>query len=142
MQKLEDTKIQDTEFSDEVIICHPDDHVLDILKVLRLKNIGSVVVVNAKNKVIGLFSQQDYLLRVPLEKLDFETEKIESYMNANPLKLYSDSSFSGAISTLATSNTRYIILVNDDDQPVGVLSQGDVIKFLAKSIKVLESTFS
>lgn len=142
MLKLEDTKIKDTNFTQEVIICHPDDHVKDILKVLRLKNIGSVVVVSSDKKVIGIFSQRDYLLRVPMEKLDLEAEKIETYMNPNPLKLYLDSNLSGGISSLASSNSRYIVLVDDDESPVGVLSQGDVIKFLAKSIKILESTFS
>ena len=142
MLKLENTKIQDTDFTNEVVICHPGDHVKDILRVLRLKNIGSVVVVNTDGKVIGLFSQRDYLLRVPLEKLDLDEEKIEIFMNSNPLKLYLDSNLSGGISALASTNSRYIVLVDDDERPVGVLSQGDVIKFLAKSIKVLESTFS
>lgn len=142
MLKLEDTKIKDADFTHEVVACHPDDHIKDILQVLKLKNIGSVIVINSSNQVLGLFSQRDYLIRVPTEKLDLEGEKVETYMNPNPLKLYLDSKLSGAISSLASSNSRHIILVDDDERPVGVLSQGDIIKYLAKSIKVLESTFS
>ena len=142
MLKLEDTKIKDADFTHEVVVCGPDDHIKDILKVLKLKNIGSVIVINSDGQVIGLFSQRDYLIRVPMEKLDLDEEKVETYMNSNPLKLYLDSSLSGAISALASSNSRYIVLVDDDEKPVGVLSQGDIIKYLAKSIKVLESTFS
>ncbi len=142
MLKLEETKIQETDFSKEVIVCHPHDPVKDILQVLKLKNIGSVVVINSNGQVVGLFSQRDYLIRVPIEKLNLDKENIETYMNANPLKLYLDSNLSGAISALATSNSRYIVLIDDDEKPLGVLSQGDVIKYLAKSIKVLESTFS
>ncbi|RLA65409.1 MAG: hypothetical protein DRQ88_03335 [Epsilonproteobacteria bacterium] len=142
MLKLKETKIRDTDFSNEVIVCHPDDYVEDILKVLRLRSIGSVVVVNSKKEVIGLFGRQDYLIRLPLEKIDIKNEKIERYMDANPLKLYLDSNLSGAISSLASSNSHYIVLVDDNELPVGVLSQGDIIKFLAKSIKMLESAVS
>ena len=142
MLKLKETKIKDADFTHEVVVCYPDDHIKDILKVLKLKNIGSVIVINSDGQVIGLFSQRDYLIRVPMEKLDLDEEKVETYMNSNPLKLYLDSSLSGAISALASSNSRYIVLVDDDEKPVGVLSQGDIIKYLAKSIKVLESTFS
>jgi predicted transcriptional regulator len=142
MLKLEDTKIKDADFTHEVVVCHPDDHIKDILKVLKLKNIGSVIVINSDDQVLGLFSQRDYLIRVPMEKLDLEREKVKTYMNSNPLKLYLDSNLSGAISSLAASNSRHIVLVDDDEKPVGVLSQGDIIKYLAKSIKVLESTLS
>lgn len=136
---VKEVKISDIDYSQNVIICEETDHLDEVLKILKIKGIGSIVVVNEEEKVAGIFTERDYLIKVPRENVNLSKEKVSNYMTRDPFTLYLDSHLSTAMLKMHEARYRHIVLVNDENRPLGMLSQGDIFKFFLETFYIIKS---
>lgn len=107
----------------------PEASVLDALKLMAEKEIGGVMVMDKKNKVVGILTERDYARKVVLKgKTSLKTTVKEIMTPAN--KMYSvkpDTSVEDCMVLMTGKHIRHVP-VFDGSNFVGVISIGDVVK--------------
>jgi CBS domain-containing protein len=112
----------------------PTDTVYDALKVLMEKNIGALVVLE-DSELKGIFSERDYARRGILEGRASKETRIEEIMTANPITISVDGSIEEAMTIMSQRHFRHLPVLDREGKLAGVISLGDVVKFIIKEQK-------
>ena len=113
----------------EVWSISPESTVFDALKLMGEKEIGALMVMDKKDKVVGIITERDYARKVILKgKTSRETHvneimtPLENMYTVKPDTLVED------CMVLITGKRIRHLPVFDGDQYVGLISIGDVVK--------------
>ena len=109
-----------------VITISPDITVLDALKQMAEKNIGSIVVEESGN-YIGLLTERDYARKVILKGKSSTTTLVKEIMTTGLPRITPDNSVDTCMQIMSENNIRYLP-VFENDQLCGIISINDVIK--------------
>jgi CBS domain-containing protein len=107
----------------------PDASVFDALKLMAEKEIGAVVVMDKKDKVVGILTERDYARKIILKgKTSLKTSVKEIMTPA--AKMYTvkpETSVEDCMVLMTGKHIRHVP-VFDKGKFVGVISIGDVVK--------------
>jgi CBS domain-containing protein len=109
-----------------VITITPDITVLDALKQMAEKNIGSIVV-EENGIYIGLLTERDYARKVILKGKSSTTTLVKEIMTTGLPRITPDNSVDTCMQIMSENNIRYLP-VFENDQLCGIISINDVIK--------------
>src|SRR5690348_18054095 len=84
------------------------------------------------DKLVGIFTERDVLMRVAGRPIDIEQARIRDYMTAYPVTLPSDSSVAFALNRMLIEGFRHIPLVDHRGYPIGVVSMRQLIEYLGE----------
>ena len=105
---------------------HPDDTVLDAIKVLAEKDIGALIVIE-DDKPVGIFTERDYARKVYLKgKSSLETA-VRDIMVAPVVCARPDQTIEECMAVMTEKRFRHLPVV-DGDELVGMGSIGDLVK--------------
>ena len=113
----------------EVISVQPKATVFEALKIMGEKEIGSVMVMDQKGKVIGILSERDYARKVILKGKTSRETLVEEIMTPFD-KMYTvkpETSVEDCMVVITGKRVRHLP-VFDGDKFVGLVSIGDVVK--------------
>lgn len=116
--------------STPVYTVNPDDSTLSAIKVMVKKNIGDVVVINAKNVPIGIITERDILSRVILSNKSLEETKVKSIMTKN-LKTATVGATFLEISRLMERGGFRRIPITKNGKIVGIVTSRDLVRFMS-----------
>ena len=117
----------------KVAICTDSATVFDAVKVLKKFNTSTVVVLNAKKAVIGVFSERDLVNKVVYKKLNPEKTKVLDVMTS-PVICGSINQTDVDIAALITKKHIKKIPILDEDKLVGIVAEHDILVSLADSV--------
>lgn len=109
----------------------PPDISLERATELMQENKSGYIVVAKDKKVVGLFTENDVVLKVLENQVDW-TKPVSEFMTQNPPVLNIKDSVGSAIDLMGQSNFYHIPLVDDKHELVNVLSVRTLIRFLAE----------
>ena len=116
------------------------------LSILHHNSISSVVITDAYNKPLGIFTEHDSL-KIISKKID-KNLNIASVMSKNVFYIKEDVFLHDAYMQMEEHGFKHIIVVDKNDNYIGVLSEGDFIRYLGfeglketKPIKELMNSF-
>ncbi len=113
----------------EIWSVRPESTVFDALMLLKQKEIGALMVMDGKGKVVGIFSERDYARKIILKGKASKDTAVEEIMTpAN--KMYTvkpDTPIDHCMALITERHIRHIP-VFDKDKFVGIVSIGDVMK--------------
>ncbi len=110
----------------------PDTNLAEVIEMMRSRNIGSVLVVNAKNNLIGVFTERDILNRVVCNVEDLASINVAAVMTRNPTVLPADTSIAHALHLMAIYGFRHLPIVDSSNHPQGIVSFRDVVGFIGQ----------
>ncbi len=105
---------------------HPDDTVLDAIKVLAEKDIGALIVIK-DDKPVGIFSERDYARNVYLKGKSSPETLVRDVMAAPVICVRPDQSVDECMALMTEKRFRHLPVV-DGDELVGMVSIGDLVK--------------
>ena len=105
---------------------HPDDTVLDAIKVLAEKDIGALIVIK-DDKPVGIFSERDYARNVYLKGKSSPETPVRDVMAAPVICVRPDQSVDECMALMTEKRFRHLPVV-DGDELVGMVSIGDLVK--------------
>ena len=107
----------------------PEASVLDALKLMAEKEIGAVMVIDKKNKFVGILTERDYARKIILKGKTSLKTSVKEIMTpvAKIYKVKPDTSVEDCMVLMTGKHIRHVP-VFDGDKFVGVLSIGDVVK--------------
>lgn len=115
----------------------PHVSVAQCLQVMRELDIGSVVVAQDQ-RIKGLISERviTRLVSDNLNHLDLEKFTAKDIMDVNIVLTSPQTSIKEAMNIFTYKRTRYLLVVNDDNALLGVVSIGDVTKWLIEEFDI------
>jgi CBS domain-containing protein len=100
--------------------------------IMKDRHVGCVIVGDAPNGVVGIFSERDLLLRVVGQGIDFDTATVALFMTSAPQTLQHDDSIAQALQLMITEGFRHVPVLDADDHLIGVFSMRDAARFVAE----------
>ena len=122
-----------TIYQQDPFCVEPTTPISEVLNVMRMNSIGSVLITDANKKLLGIFTERDYLQKlVPCS--DCVDVPVSELMTANPYAQKVTDSVAYALNMMSKGGFRHIPLVDDDYTVVGVLSIKDIIDAIMADI--------
>ncbi len=127
-----------------IITIQPDASVLDAIKLMAEKGIGSLVVTEGE-ALKGIVTERDYARKVIIKGRASDSTKIFEIMTADVVTASSDQSVNQCMAIMTERKCRHLPVV-DDGQLVGMISIGDLVQAIisdqAEEIEQLEHYIS
>jgi CBS domain-containing protein len=123
------------EKTSSTIFVSPSTTVFEALELMFKKNIGSLLVMDHE-KFIGIFTERDYARKVILKGKSSKEMKISEIMTENPLTVSSDNTIEECM-WLMTNNFIKHLPVIDEGKLSGIISIGDVVKYIIEEQKFI-----
>ncbi len=105
---------------------HPDDTVLDAIKLLAEKDIGALIVIE-DDKPVGIFTERDYARNVYLKGMSSPGTAVRDVMVSPVICVSPDQSVNECMILMTEKRFRHLPVM-DGDKLVGMLSIGDLVK--------------
>jgi CBS domain-containing protein len=104
----------------------PDTTVIDALRIMAEKNIGSIVVMTG-DQYLGIITERDYSRKVILKGKHSDETKVSEIMSTDLPSVTSGDSVEHCMQLMSDKNIRYLP-VFDNDRLSGIISMSDVVK--------------
>lgn len=108
----------------QVFSVSPETSIIDCLKLMKEKQIGSVLVLQDE-KVVGIFSERDYAWRGIL-KGNHEHTPVSRVMTEKVYYVKPEQSVEACMAQMSDKHIRHLPVI-ENDKVVGVISIGDVV---------------
>ena len=105
---------------------HPDDTVLDAIKMLAEKDIGALIVIK-DDKPVGIFTERDYARNVYLKGKSSLNTAVRDVMVAPVICVKPDQTVDECMALMTAKRFRHLPIM-DGDELVGMVSIGDLVK--------------
>lgn len=120
VQQLLDAKGQ------EIYSVGPDDMVLDALKLMEKKDVGSVLVTEG-DRLVGMFTERRYARNVFLKGRSSPKTPIREVMETEVICVGPEKTAEACMALMTKERVRHIPILRDDHL-VGIISIGDLLK--------------
>lgn len=104
--------------------------VLEVCSLMKKSNIGSVLVTDSDNKLCGIFTERDLLMKVIVDESEFNQRPISDYMTRSPISLREEDKIAYAMNNMHVGGYRHVPIIDSDNYPVGIISIKDVMSFI------------
>ncbi|OQW49192.1 MAG: hypothetical protein A4S09_03755 [Proteobacteria bacterium SG_bin7] len=104
----------------------PDTPIFEAVKILKNKNIGSLVIVE-NSKILGIFTERDLAYRVVAEEIDYKNTSVSSVMTKPVVTVAEDTSIEDAYLLTATRNIRHLPVVDKANRLIGMTGAKDIL---------------
>jgi CBS domain-containing protein len=111
----------------------PDTIVYKAIELMSEKNIGGLLITE-NGKLVGIFTERDYARKLILKGKSSKDTTIGELMTKNPFTVNSDSSIEECMQIMSDKRFRHLPVV-DNDNLVGIISIGDVVRFIIEEQK-------
>lgn len=111
-----------------VITVSSDTSVLEAIGTMSKANIGAVVVEQG-GQASGIFTERDYLRKIALEGRSSNDTPVSEVMSSPLITVGPAESTREAMETMTECRCRHLI-VNDEEEMIGIVSLGDLVKHL------------
>jgi CBS domain-containing protein len=102
--------------------------VLDAVKAMVEGNVGALVVTEGGH-LAGIVTERDYMRRVTLEGRDERTTPVRDIMSAPFVYVAPDVTIDECMAIMTERRFRHLPVLEDENELVGIVSIGDVVKF-------------
>lgn len=108
------------------VVIAEEDSISDAAKKMKELEIGFLPVGN-KNDIEGVITDRDITVRCVAEGKDPSKEKVKEYMSKGIKSIFMDSSPEEARRIMSDNKIRRLMVVDNEQHPVGVLALGDLV---------------
>jgi len=109
-----------------IISVAPDSSVLDAIKLMAEKTVGSLVVMNDE-ELVGIITERDYARKVIIKGRSSETTRVAEIMSPNVLTTSSAETVNTCMEMMTELRIRHLPVV-EDNRIIGMISIGDLVE--------------
>ncbi|MDD3276642.1 MAG: CBS domain-containing protein [Kiritimatiellales bacterium] len=128
----------------ELISVSPDTGVRDAIAKMAEKSAGTALVMDG-NQLVGIFSERDFIRKIYLQDKCGKGVKVSEIMSSDLTTVKADTTLESCMNLMTDKHIRHLPVL-DGDQVVGIVSIGDIVKYMVNEkdflIKNLESYIS
>ncbi len=113
--------------STRVYVVKPDVKIADAAKEMKDNNLGSLVVIDSQNKVVGIITERDLVKAVANRDIESPVEK---YMTKDVKGVTEDTSITDALDIMLNNGFRHLPIIKSDGKLYGIVSIRDLARAL------------
>ncbi len=118
-----------------VITITPDDPVFSAMGKLMENQIGSLVVIDAEKKLVGIISERD-IMRAAYSDFDtLKSKKVSQLMSTNIIIAIPEDDIDYIMGIMTQNRIRHVPIVTKDGI-IGIISIGDIVKYQLEEFQV------
>eukprot|EP01133_Synstelium_polycarpum_P007890 gene7890-9262_t len=106
-----------------------NDTVYEAITIMQKHKIGAVVVIDAANRMTGIFSERDYMNKIVVRDLTSKDTFVKDVMSPHVITVRNSTSTTKCMNTMIKRGFRHLPVV-EDSRLVGVVSIGDLVKHI------------
>lgn len=118
-------KVKDC-MSTNVCCCTPESKIADVAKEMQSNHVGCIPVCDCDNKVVGVLTDRDIILRTIACDKDAKQTPVSDVMTCNTCCCTPDTDVEEATKLMSELQIRRIPVCDDQNKIVGILSLGDL----------------
>lgn len=122
------------------LTCTPDTAITSVLERMSALKVGSMVVVDAEERPIGIFTLKDLMNRVALKAVPLETP-IARVMTENPITVPRTAFAFEAAMVMADAGIQHVCVV-EDERLIGVVSERDLFSLQRVGLVTLSKSIA
>lgn len=103
----------------------------DAVALMQQKHLGCVLVVK-ENKLAGILTERDILMKTVGSNKDITKVKVEEIMTPDPESFQPDDSVAFVLNAMSVGGYRHVPIVDEQIKPLAVVSVKDIIGFLVE----------
>jgi CBS domain-containing protein len=107
----------------------PETKVIDAVEQMSEHNYGSVVVVDEKNKVIGMVTERDIMKKLVRNGMDASKTELSKIMTANPRVAKEEDELLDWLRIMSNERFRRLPVVDNDGRIKALFTQGDFVSY-------------
>lgn len=115
--------------------CSARDSLQGVARIMREEDIGAVPVVDEQNKLVGVITDRDIVVRCVAEGESPDTCVVDAYMTAPVVSLGQDASLEDVANAMVKEAVRRILITDQDGRLCGIVAQADLEHSAARSQK-------
>jgi len=123
------------EKGNDVIAVVPDSTVYEAIRLMAEKNIGALAVV-ADSGLVGIFSERNYARNVFLKGKASPTTSVAEVMSERPVCVSPDETVEECMALMTDKLVRHLPVL-EDNQMIGIVSIGDLVKSIIREQKFI-----
>lgn len=134
-----DLKVGDI-MTKKVIVVPFGRTILEVAKHMKKNNVGSVIVVeDGEGKhAKGIITERDIVYKLLARGIDPYKSNVEEIMS-RPLRVVKpDTTIEDAAKAMRENKIKRLPVVNDDNELIGILSEGDIMKIFPVVVDLIE----
>ncbi|RIK36542.1 MAG: hypothetical protein DCC55_26980 [Chloroflexi bacterium] len=101
---------------------------------MKAHNIGCLLVADAQDRLVGIFTERDVLTKVAGLVDDLSTATVADYMTPEPVTMKADQPIAQALHLMSVHGFRHLPLVDEQNRPTGIISFRDVVGHLKRQL--------
>jgi len=110
----------------DIISVKPEISVLDAIRLMAEKGIGSLVVMEGQ-ELLGIMSERDYARKVIIKGRSSESTAVSEIMTANVITTSSSETVTDCMGVMTEKKIRHLPVV-EDNVVIGMISIGDLVE--------------
>lgn len=115
----------------EVLTIAPAATVFEAVKLMDEKNVGSLVILNSRDRIAGIFVERDALQRVLLAGKSAMTEPVQAVMTRKVIVARPEMTVDQCLALMTEQRVRHLPVIDQEQKLVGLVSMGDLVKFIS-----------
>ena len=115
----------------EVLTIAPAATVFEAVKLMDEKNVGSLVILNSRGRIAGIFVERDALQRVLLAGKSAMTEPVQAVMTRKGIVARPEMTVDQCLALMTEQRVRHLPVIDQEQKLVGLVSMGDLVKFIS-----------
>jgi CBS domain-containing protein len=104
---------------------------------MRERSVGTLVIVDGKQRPIGVITDRDVVLRVVAAARDPATTRVADVMTREPRTVSEDTPIEGALSLMMAGRFRRLPVVDRNGRLTGIVSTDDVLDLVAEELSMI-----
>jgi CBS domain-containing protein len=110
----------------EVECASPSTSIQEAARKMRDLDVGPLPVCGDNDRLVGMLTDRDIVIRAIAEGLDPKTTRIQDMMTPDVIYCFEDQGLEEAAQLMKESQVRRLVVLNRDKQLVGIVSLGDL----------------
>jgi CBS domain-containing protein len=114
----------------EILSVSPDTNIQQAIEKMAERSAGTALVMDG-NQLVGIISERDFIRKVYLQNKCGQGITVSEIMSSNLTTVSPDETLENCMSTMTEKRIRHLPVL-DNGAVVGVISIGDLVKFMAE----------
>jgi CBS domain-containing protein len=112
--------------------CQPQHTIVEVAEVMKREDVGLIPITeDGTNKLIGVLTDRDIVLKVVAEERDPSGTAVSEVMTGAPIACQEQDTIENVMQQMAAHQVRRIPIVDNDGAIIGIVSQADIATRLA-----------
>lgn len=124
----------------KVISIPQEESLMKAAKLMKLKNIGTLVVTKSKEQSslpIGIITDRDIVVKAIANSKDLDKIPIKEIMSNDLITFKKDTSINEMLAGLSKKGVRRAPIVDENNQICGIISTDDILAFIAEELNCI-----